>query len=167
MKHAIIAMAALLVVGCSNHPLLETSSPASTTAAEYKTYTALEKSQEIIDPECSGLARYARSISLMKNLGVSFEEIDFILPNTPMNFPKEAIQREIYTSFGGAPADISVKTYLRCVRDSYDTTVIRLKTQQVQYEMNAKEEAFAVIQTRGNGGLNLRLSTALSKWKKR
>ncbi len=98
----------------------------------------------VIDENCATIAKYARAIGLYKNLGISIENVGFVVKN-PDDFPAEAIKRQVYGNSNEDPLSESVSIYQICVQELYSRYIERLRREDLIYkfqeEQRLREEA--------------------------
>ena len=117
---------ALLFTGCATQPSLQ--APTEPVA----TYNSI-----VFDESCANLAKYARAVSIMRDVGVKVEDVDFILPKTP-NIPTGAMKRLVYSRGETDPTITTTTVYGDCVAAGYEPTIERLRIEETAYNFQEK-----------------------------
>jgi len=125
MKFAILM--ALLLSGCAMQPKIQAPSGPVTTY-----------NSDVFDESCASLAKYARAVSVMRNIGVKIEDIDFILPKI-LPVPFDSLKRLVYSNEKNDPATTSQKIYDQCTSAGYKSTIENLSAEEDIYNARVKE----------------------------
>ena len=121
MKHAMYM--AFLLAGCATQP------PLQAPMEPVVTYN--------FDESCASLAKYARAVAIMRDIGVKVEDVDFILPKTP-NIPTGAAKRLVYSRGETDPTTTARTIYGDCVAAGYEPTIARLRIEELAYDYQEK-----------------------------
>lgn len=99
-----------------------------------------------VDNQCSQLATYTRSIAVLKQAGITVNDINsFTAQPVVLTFPFQKLKTDVYAREFDTPADMYVYFYNMCVTTGYNNMLDQLR-----------------VDERGWGDGMLRMSTELT-----
>lgn len=93
-------------------------------------------------PECTKVASYARTVSILRGMGIKENDLD-PYTNVPIavTFPYKMVREEVYYMKTTNPAEVFAMFYDKCYQAGYPGMLQVLKDDEVQHQEDLKKEA--------------------------
>jgi hypothetical protein len=104
-----------------------------------------------IDAQCDVVGNYARSIAILRDMGVSLMDIEsFTTAPSAVTFPFQRIKREAYWLKTETPADTYDVFYSRCTVVGYNHLINDMKRMEEDRINSLKPEKVNLIKSNNN-----------------
>lgn len=155
MKFSIVMMA-LCIAGCASYPEQEGQivSPAPISQAV--------KPQAVINNDCAAVAKYTKAVVMLKEIGVIYSDVEFILPISPTGIDAEQLRQSAYFVSTGEPSSIAASTYAKCINLTYAETIKQYNQNRELYISNLQSQVSAILIKQDNTNIQLKMDNTMT-----